>query len=117
MSSEAIQAGSTPREAPAVAATEREPLQLVGFVALVLLAPAAIIYLSFNAGGYFPSAPGFVAIVFALALILRTTLAAAPVRRLQPHARRAAGRARPLRRLAARLDALVARHRARAGQL
>jgi hypothetical protein len=78
MSSEAIQAGSTPREAPAIAATKREPLQLVGFVALVLLAPLAIVYLSFNAGGFFPSAPGFAAIVFALALILRTTLAARP---------------------------------------
>jgi O-Antigen ligase len=78
MSSEAIQAGSTQREAPAVAATDREPLQLAGFVALVLLAPAAIVYLCFNAGGFFPSAPGFAAIVFALALILRTTLAARP---------------------------------------
>ncbi len=53
-------------------------MQLVGFVALTLLAPAAIIYLSFNAGGFFPSAPGFAAVVFALALILRTTLAARP---------------------------------------
>jgi hypothetical protein len=78
MSSEAMRVGSAPREAPAVAATEREPLQLVGLVALMLLAPAAIVYLSFNAGGFFPSAPGFAAIVFALALILRTTLAARP---------------------------------------
>ena len=78
MSSEAIQAGSAPREAPALVASTREPLQLVGFVALVLLAPAAIVYLSFNAGGFFPSAPGFAAIVFALGLILRTTLAARP---------------------------------------
>jgi hypothetical protein len=56
----------------------REPLQLLGLGALILLAPAAIIYLSFNAGGFFPSAPGFAAIVFALALTLRTTLAARP---------------------------------------
>lgn len=53
-------------------------MQLVGFVGLMLLAPAAIVYLSFNAGGFFPSAPGFAAIVFALALIMRTTLAARP---------------------------------------
>lgn len=45
---------------------------------LIALAPAALVYLSFNAGGYFPSAPGFVAIVFAQALVLRTTLAARP---------------------------------------
>jgi O-antigen ligase len=77
MSSEAIQA-STPRATPAVAARERDPLRLVGFISLILLAPAAIVYLSFNAGGFFPSAPGFAAIVFALALILRTTLAARP---------------------------------------
>lgn len=47
-------------------------------MALVLLAPAALLYLSFNAGGYFPSSTGFVAIVFAQALVLRTTLAARP---------------------------------------
>jgi hypothetical protein len=77
MSSEAIQA-STPRATAAVAALERDPLRLVGFIALMLLAPAAIVYLSFNAGGFFPSAPGYAAVVFALALILRTTLAARP---------------------------------------
>jgi hypothetical protein len=77
MSSEAIQA-STLRATPAVAARERDPLRLVGFIALMLLAPAAIVYLSFNAGGFFPSAPGYAAVVFALALILRTTLAARP---------------------------------------
>jgi hypothetical protein len=47
-------------------------------MALVLLAPAALIYLSFNAGGYFPNAPSLVAIVFAQALVLRTTLAERP---------------------------------------
>jgi O-antigen ligase len=61
-----------------VTRAERKPLELAGLVALVLLAPAALIYLSFNAGGYFPSAPGFVAIVFAQALVLRSTLAARP---------------------------------------
>ncbi len=56
----------------------REPLETIGWVALLALAPATILYLSFNAGGYFPSAPGFVAIVLAAALVLRTTLAARP---------------------------------------
>ncbi len=77
MSSEAIQV-STPRVETAAAARERDPWQLLGFVALVLLAPAAIAYLSFNAGGFFPSATGFAAVVFALALIVRTTGAARP---------------------------------------
>jgi len=59
-------------------AMQREPRQLLGLGALVLLAPATLIYLSFSAGGYFPSAIGIAAIVFALALILRCTLAARP---------------------------------------
>jgi hypothetical protein len=53
-------------------------MQTAGWVALVLLAPAALIYLSFNAGGYFPSATGFATIVFAQALVLRTALAERP---------------------------------------
>jgi hypothetical protein len=56
----------------------RQLLERVGLVALLALAPAALMYLSFNAGGYFPSAPGFVAIVFAQALVLRTVLATRP---------------------------------------
>ena len=56
----------------------REPLESIGWIALLALAPAALVYLSFNAGGYFPSAPGFVAIVLAQALVLRTTLAQRP---------------------------------------
>jgi O-antigen ligase len=63
---------------PAVAAVRREPLESIGLVALVLLAPAALVYLSFESGGYFPNAPAFVAIVFAQALVLRTTLAERP---------------------------------------
>ncbi len=78
MSSEAAQLSPAPRETPAVATVRREPLESAGFVALVLLAPAALIYLSFNAGGYFPNTPAFVAIVFAQALVLRTTLADRP---------------------------------------
>ena len=77
MSSETMRVGTALHEEPAAAAG-REPLQLLGLSALVLLAPAALIYLSFNAGGFFPSAPGFVAIVFAQALILRSTLAEHP---------------------------------------
>ncbi len=66
------------QQAPAVAAERREPLERIGMVAVVLLAPAAVLYLAFNAGGYFPSAPGFVAIVLAQALVLRTTLGERP---------------------------------------
>lgn len=78
ISSETMRADSALHEQPAATAGEREVLRLVGLGALLLLAPAALIYLSFNAGGYFPSAPGFVAIVFAQALILRSTLAERP---------------------------------------
>ena len=70
--------GSASRVGLAVASVRREPLGSIGLLALVLLAPAALVYLSFNAGGYFPSAPGFVAIVLSQALVLRTTLAARP---------------------------------------
>jgi O-Antigen ligase len=66
-------------QAPAVTTAERrEPLDRVGLAALILLAPAALLYLAFNAGGYFPSAPGIVAIVLAQALVLRTTMAERP---------------------------------------
>jgi hypothetical protein len=53
-------------------------LEATGWVALVLLAPATLLYLSFNAGGYFPSATGFATIVLAQALVLRTALATRP---------------------------------------
>ncbi len=56
----------------------RQPLDLVGWVALIALAPASLAYLSFHAGGYFPSASGLVTVVLAQALVLRTTLAARP---------------------------------------
>jgi hypothetical protein len=77
MSSETMPIGTALHEEP-VAAAGREPLRLLGLSALMLLAPATLIYLSFNAGGFFPSAPGFAAIVFAQALILRSTLAKHP---------------------------------------
>lgn len=62
----------------AVAQQRREPLEALGLTGLVLLAPAAVIYLAFKAGGYFPSAPGVVAIVLLQALLLRTLLAERP---------------------------------------
>jgi O-antigen ligase len=63
------------RDAPA----ERESTSaLVGIGLLVALAMAAIAYLSFSAGGYFPPATGFTAIALLLALVLRTTLARRP---------------------------------------
>jgi O-antigen ligase len=61
-----------------VLGVERRRWELIGLVALILLAPVAVVYLSFNAGGYFPSATGFAAVVLAQALILRTTLGARP---------------------------------------
>ncbi len=76
MSAEAVSVGP-PR--PVEAERERrQPLELVGWGALIALAPAALVYLSFDAGGYFPSADGLVTIVFAQALVLRTVLAGRP---------------------------------------
>lgn len=79
----ALDSTTTALDAPRSRAATRSSIERVGWIALIALAPAALIYLSFNAGGYFPSAPGFVAVVFAQALILRTTLAAKPFEGLQ----------------------------------
>jgi hypothetical protein len=62
----------------AVAGERRETLELAGWIALIALAPATLVYLSFNAGGYFPSATGLAVVLLALALVLRTTLAERP---------------------------------------
>jgi O-antigen ligase len=62
----------------AVQREQPEPLQRAGWIALFALAPAMLVYLSFSAGGYFPSASGYVAVVLAGALVLRSTLAAKP---------------------------------------
>jgi hypothetical protein len=78
VSVEAVQVNSASQATSAGVWARRAARESIGWVALVALAPAALVYLSFNAGGYFPSAPGFVAIVFAQALVLRTTLAARP---------------------------------------
>lgn len=50
----------------------------LGVIALICLAPASIIFLSFNQGGYFPNSTGLAAIAFAAGLVLRTTLAEHP---------------------------------------
>jgi O-antigen ligase len=47
--------------------------------ALLLLPGAFTVYMSFNAGGFFPQTPAFVAIVLALALAARLALADAPL--------------------------------------
>jgi O-antigen ligase len=80
VSAEAVQVSSASRRTSADVGDTRldSSRRLAGWVGLAALAPAALLYLSFNAGGYFPSAPGFVAIVFAQALVLRTTLGARP---------------------------------------
>ncbi|HEY3865220.1 MAG TPA: O-antigen ligase family protein [Solirubrobacteraceae bacterium] len=77
MSSEAIQA-STPQAGAVAAARERQPLEWIGWIALFGLAPAMLVYLSFNAGGFFPNASGYMAIALTGALVLRTTLAERP---------------------------------------
>src|SRR5439155_22528160 len=46
--------------------------------ALLLLPGALTVYLSFNAGGFFPNTDAFVAIVLAAVLIARIALAEAP---------------------------------------
>jgi len=50
----------------------------LGLVALIGLAPASILYLSFNQGGFFPNSTGLAAIAFAAGLVARTTLAEHP---------------------------------------
>ena len=50
----------------------------LGLITLIGLAPASIVYLSFNQGGFFPNSTGLAAIGFAVALVLRTTLAEHP---------------------------------------
>lgn len=63
---------------PADGARARQPLELLGWVALIALGPALLVYLSFNAGGYFPSANGIAAVVLAQALVVRTLAAGRP---------------------------------------
>jgi O-antigen ligase len=74
----ASQSTATAQDAPLSGVVTRSSLERIGLIALIGLAPAALLYLSFNAGGYFPGAPGLVAVVFAAALLLRTTLAERP---------------------------------------
>ncbi|HEX3519038.1 MAG TPA: O-antigen ligase family protein [Solirubrobacteraceae bacterium] len=59
-------------------ARRRHWIEVVGWAGVAALVPAVLIYLSFNAGGYFPSANGFVAILLAQALVLRTCLSPRP---------------------------------------
>ncbi|HWX86755.1 MAG TPA: O-antigen ligase family protein [Solirubrobacteraceae bacterium] len=74
----ALDSTATALDAPLSDIATRSSLERAGWVALSVLAPAVLVYLSFNAGGYFPSATGFVAVVLAGALVLRTTLADRP---------------------------------------
>jgi hypothetical protein len=50
----------------------------LGVIALIAVAPASILFLSFNDGGFFPDTTGLAAIGFAVLLVLRTTLAEHP---------------------------------------
>jgi O-antigen ligase len=63
---------------------EREPseatlLASLGEWALALAPGAAVVYFSFNGGGYFPGSQAFVATLLALALALRLALASEPL--------------------------------------
>ena len=53
--------------------------RVVSETALATLPAAAIIWLSFNAGGFFPSATGFAAVALATLLVLRLTLSQQPL--------------------------------------
>ena len=59
--------------------------------AVALLPGALIVYLGFNAGGFFPGATGLAAVVVALALVLRVTLAERPFAGYGPALQIAAG--------------------------
>ena len=74
----ALQSTTAALDAPLSETASRSTVERLGWVALIALAPVTLIYLSFEAGGYFPSATGYVAIVLAGALVLRTTLAERP---------------------------------------
>lgn len=52
--------------------------------ALVLLPGAGIVWLSFNAGGYFPDATGLAAVAVAVAVLVRLLLARQPLEGLSP---------------------------------
>lgn len=51
----------------------------VGGIALALLPGALTVYLSFNAGGFFPQTPAFVALILALILAARLAFASNPL--------------------------------------
>lgn len=74
----ALDSTTTALDAPSSATATRLPLERIGWIALVAFAPTALIYLSFNAGGYFPSSYGLAAVAFAGALVLRSTLGSRP---------------------------------------
>lgn len=74
-------AAALPGRAQAEAETQRASLRFfnrLGLITLIAVAPASIVYLSFNQGGFFPNSSGLAAIGFAAALVLRTTLAEHP---------------------------------------
>jgi O-antigen ligase len=57
----------------------RQTAARVGMGALLLLPGALTVYLSFNAGGFFPQTPAFVALILALILAARMALADRPL--------------------------------------
>jgi hypothetical protein len=59
--------------------------------ALLALPGALTVYLSFNAGGFFPNTPAFVALILAMAVGLRVLLSEHPLRGVSPQLAVAAG--------------------------
>src|SRR6188474_2540836 len=57
----------------------RQAAARAGMGALLLLPGALTVYLSFNAGGFFPQTPAFVALILALILAARMALADRPL--------------------------------------
>jgi O-antigen ligase len=74
----ALESTTAALDAPVSGTVTPSRLEWAGWIALIGLAPAALVYLSFNAGGYFPTASGLLAVVFAAALLLRTMLGERP---------------------------------------
>ena len=85
--------------------------------ALMLLPGALVVFMGFNAGGYFPAAPAVAAIVLAQILLVRIVQLAQSVRGVGARHARRDRRARAVRGADARLGALVALERAGADRV
>ncbi|MFZ1155508.1 MAG: O-antigen ligase family protein [Solirubrobacteraceae bacterium] len=85
----AIDAEAPARETPAMEAPVTDTpsatsISELGLIALMLLPGALIVFLGFNAGGYFPGAPAVVALVLTQILLVRILQARHPFEGLAP---------------------------------